>query len=47
MNLLRVLIIAICYRPLRDRYPSMFDGKRALAEINAAIAAIAADTENA
>ncbi len=36
---MRVLIFAICFKQLKKRYPSMFDGKRALAEINAAITA--------
>lgn len=34
---MRVLLFALCFGQLRRRYPSMFDGARALAEITAAI----------
>lgn len=36
---MRVLLFALCFKPLKARYPSMFDGARALAEVEAAIAA--------
>lgn len=39
MNLLRVLLFAACFKQLSKRYPSMFDGARALAEIDQALAA--------
>jgi hypothetical protein len=38
VNTLRVLVFAVCFRQLKQRYPSMFDGARALAEIEAVIA---------
>jgi hypothetical protein len=37
VNLLRVVIFAICFKPLKERYPSLFDGARALEMINEAL----------
>lgn len=37
MNILRVLIFAACFKPLKERYPSLFDGAVALEMINQAI----------
>lgn len=41
MNILRVLIFAACFKPLRDRYPSLFDGSKALEQINQALKELA------
>jgi hypothetical protein len=41
VNLLRVLIFAACFKPLAKRYPSLFDGAKALEQIELAFKELA------
>lgn len=45
MNTLRVLLFALYFRKLRERYPSLFNGPDALEQINLAIESIAGEEQ--